>query len=207
MNATELANIGDHSALNFLNTRLRPWGEEIDLLASGEEMLKWLVSTDLIDDAERDRLAKTFTVCELDESAAQARGFREWLRDVVSSWVHDSGPNAIPAAVTARLNRVLATGNQHVQLSLTADGCVPELVVRHQWDDAAQLLALPAEAAADLLVHGDRDRIHLCDGPLCELWFYDRTKAHRRRWCSMAVCGNRDKVQKHRQRQSAGSAR
>jgi len=34
------------------------------------------------------------------------------------------------------------------------------------------------------------------------MWFYDRTKSHRRRWCSMALCGNRAKARAHRERQS-----
>jgi predicted RNA-binding Zn ribbon-like protein len=37
-----------------------------------------------------------------------------------------------------------------------------------------------------------------CEG--CSIWFYDHTKAHRRRWCSMALCGNRSKARSHRQR-------
>jgi len=40
-----------------------------------------------------------------------------------------------------------------------------------------------------------------CEHPECTLWFYDRTKAHRRRWCSMALCGNRAKVARFRQQQ------
>nr|WP_254214234.1 CGNR zinc finger domain-containing protein [Burkholderia multivorans] len=32
------------------------------------------------------------------------------------------------------------------------------------------------------------------------LWFLDRTKSHRRRWCSKALCGNRQKVAAFRRR-------
>jgi len=44
---------------------------------------------------------------------------------------------------------------------------------------------------ASLLAAGDRHLVRQCDGVDCTMWFYDRTKAHRRRWCSMALCGNR----------------
>ena len=66
--------------------------------------------------------------------------------------------------------------------------------------DAGQLAVLPVGAAVDLFANGNRELVRLCDGAGCNLWFYDRTKSHRRRWCSMAVCGNRDKVKNHRAR-------
>jgi predicted RNA-binding Zn ribbon-like protein len=40
-----------------------------------------------------------------------------------------------------------------------------------------------------------------CEGAECTLWFVDRTKAHRRRFCSATACGNRDKVAAFRARQ------
>jgi predicted RNA-binding Zn ribbon-like protein len=35
------------------------------------------------------------------------------------------------------------------------------------------------------------------------LLFADHTRGHARRWCSMALCGNRAKQAAHRQRQKA----
>ena len=64
------------------------------------------------------------------------------------------------------------------------------------------LLAPLAESAAELLAHADFDLIRQCEGQDCVLWYYDRTKAHRRRWCSMAICGNRAKVAAFRERQA-----
>jgi predicted RNA-binding Zn ribbon-like protein len=200
MDGTELANAGDHPALNFLNTRSRPWGEQIELLASGRSFLDWLVSTDLIDSAERTRLARKFTAKELGETAAQARELREWLRGIVISWADGDDAVALSPGAMKRFNTILATDSQHFQLITTTDGSAPELLVRRHWEKADRLLTLPAASAADLLAHGDRDLIRLCDGPHCAIWFYDRTKSHRRRWCSVAVCGNRDKVKNHRVR-------
>ena len=64
----------------------------------------------------------------------------------------------------------------------------------HEEDLPEGVLAPLAEAAADLLANADFDLVRHCEGVDCVLWFYDRTKAHRRRWCSMQVCGNRNKV-------------
>ena len=33
-----------------------------------------------------------------------------------------------------------------------------------------------------------------CANPNCRLFFYDASRTRRRRWCSMATCGNRHKV-------------
>jgi predicted RNA-binding Zn ribbon-like protein len=67
------------------------------------------------------------------------------------------------------------------------------------------MLAPVAEWAADLLADGDFELIRRCESEECVLWFYDRTKSHHRRWCSMATCGNRHKVAQYRMRQQNGS--
>lgn len=59
-------------------------------------------------------------------------------------------------------------------------------------------LGAVAEDAANLLTEGNFEYVRQCEHPDCTLWFYDRTKAHRRRWCSMALCGNRTKIAKFR---------
>lgn len=60
-------------------------------------------------------------------------------------------------------------------------------------------LALIAADAAELLGTGLRDRLRICPGPGCRGRFLDDSPAGRRRWCSMAVCGNRSKAAAYRQ--------
>jgi len=55
-------------------------------------------------------------------------------------------------------------------------------------------------AAAELIGAGDFALVKRCEHPECVYWFYDNTKSRRRRWCSMALCGNRYKVAQHRLR-------
>jgi predicted RNA-binding Zn ribbon-like protein len=64
-----------------------------------------------------------------------------------------------------------------------------------------QWLAPVAKAAAELLAGGYFELVRRCEDRDCVLWFYDRTKSHHGRWCSMAICGNRNKVAAFRQRQ------
>ena len=56
------------------------------------------------------------------------------------------------------------------------------------------LLAAVARSAADIIAEGPQARLRLCANPRCGLFFYDTSRTHRRRWCSMTVCGNRSKV-------------
>ena len=48
-------------------------------------------------------------------------------------------------------------------------------------------------SAAELLVGGLWRKLRQCDGTTCGWIFLDRSPAGRRRWCSMADCGNRAK--------------
>jgi len=93
----------------------------------------------------------------------------------------------------------MAQAASHPELVVDGAGKV-RLERRRGQRTPLQLLAPVAEAAADLLANGDFDLIRKCEDASCTLWFYDRTKSHRRRWCSMAVCGNRHKVAAFRRR-------
>jgi predicted RNA-binding Zn ribbon-like protein len=65
------------------------------------------------------------------------------------------------------------------------------------------LLQPIAEAAADLICNQGFRLIRSYAGSACTLVFLDRTKAHTRRRCSMAVSGNRAKAAAHRPRRGA----
>ena len=73
-------------------------------------------------------------------------------------------------------------------------------------DTTLSLLGSAAEAVAELLIEADFSLVKQCEHPECVLWFYDRTRAHRRRWCSMALCGNRQKAARFRKRAAATGA-
>jgi predicted RNA-binding Zn ribbon-like protein len=50
------------------------------------------------------------------------------------------------------------------------------------------------------LVQTAPGRVRKCANPICLLHFYDNSHTRERRWCSMAVCGNRFKARRHRNR-------
>jgi hypothetical protein len=50
---------------------------------------------------------------------------------------------------------------------------------------------------------GRWERFRVCDDPTCSEVFYDRSRNRSGRWCSMAACGNRNKVRAFRERQGS----
>src|SRR5262245_28124516 len=52
-------------------------------------------------------------------------------------------------------------------------------------------------SAGDLLTGGRLDRVKRCANPECGWLFLDDSRAGKRRWCSMASCGNRAKARRH----------
>jgi predicted RNA-binding Zn ribbon-like protein len=58
-----------------------------------------------------------------------------------------------------------------------------------------------ARSAAELLTSDDLGRVRVCASETCAWLFLDKTKNHRRRWCDMRTCGNRDKARRYYARQ------
>jgi len=63
-----------------------------------------------------------------------------------------------------------------------------------------QIVAIAFVASFD----GTFERLKSCADETCRAVFYDRSKNHSGRWCSMSACGNRAKVRAWRERQRAG---
>ena len=66
--------------------------------------------------------------------------------------------------------------------------------------DPRRALAPIARSMADLAASEPGGEIKRCANPRCVLYFRDGSRTRRRRWCSMAVCGNRMKVAAHTRR-------
>jgi predicted RNA-binding Zn ribbon-like protein len=49
---------------------------------------------------------------------------------------------------------------------------------------------------------GSWHRLRECADPTCTSVFYDRSRNHSTKWCTMATCGNRNKVRTFRKRRS-----
>ncbi|MFJ2862862.1 CGNR zinc finger domain-containing protein [Kitasatospora sp. NPDC087314] len=168
--------IGEPLALDLLNTR---WsGTPVnDLLAEPDGYGIWLSSAGL---ADRCRVA--------DAGLAALREARAALAGAVQDLdaTGELGPEAV-----AGLNGVL----RHGRLRRELDGQGP---TEHVEVDRAEWLAawLAVDDFLDLLDQGAH-RIKQCAHEACILHFFDTSQNGRRRWCRMAVCGNRAKAARH----------
>ncbi|MEU3343477.1 ABATE domain-containing protein [Streptomyces sp. NPDC006700] len=67
--------------------------------------------------------------------------------------------------------------------------------------DCAALLAAVARDAVELLTDPEaRAALRQCEGDNCPIVYLDTSRGRRRRWCSSEVCGNRERVARHRRR-------
>ncbi len=199
---------GDHLALDFVNSRSTPLGVWTEWLGDGIELLDWLEEAGAIVETDANRFRNDAGARRaLDEVAERARTLREWLRGFVARHAgREIGTEA--AAELGPLNDLLARSDSYWQVEAGgAPGAAPALDQRplrlrrvRRWTAPEQLLQPLAEAIADLVCNEDFRLIRACEGKACVLLFLDKTKSHARRWCSMALCGNRAKAAAHRAR-------
>lgn len=198
--------IADHVGLDFLNTVAVPMDTTVEWLASGADLLAWLEQAGLVPRDAMRALRNSTVPGELDAIAGQARALRDWFR----SFVHKHLGRRLSAEALRELgplNRLLARDAEFGQVVLREQSVGHEkensgLAWRPQrrWQSPEALLLPVARALADLVCNEDFTYVKACEGQPCTLLFVDRTRGHGRRWCSMAVCGNRAKQAAHRQR-------
>lgn len=190
--------IGAHAALDLLNSIAAPHGEVLESLGDGEAYLAWLSDAGLLERAEAKELLDKFGKQALNRVAGEARQLREWFREVIEE-KGGIGVRRRTDEASEKLNQILAMDRCYRQLAWS--GQHPVLQEKRAFTQVRQLLAPLAQVIAELMIDADPALIKRCANPNCTLWFYDRTKAHARKFCSTAVCGNRAKVAAFRARQ------
>jgi predicted RNA-binding Zn ribbon-like protein len=188
--------VAGHPAIDFLNSAYAPGGVPIETIGDGRALLDWLMGAGLLDGDGAARLARRFTRKSLDAAAAEARSVRAWARTWIEAW--RANPARDFGEEIAALNKLLARESRSREL-VAAKGQL-ELIERPHFTDARELIAPIALQIARLVTQEDPSLVKACGGADCTLWFVDRTKAHRRVFCSAAACGNRAKVAAFRRR-------
>jgi predicted RNA-binding Zn ribbon-like protein len=197
--------IADATGLDFLNSIATPVDTPIDWIDDGEGYLNWLGQAHLVPgDVLGDMRARALPG-EIDKVADQARSLREWFRGFVRQ--HKGRPLTVDAlAELTPLNRLLERDEIFSRIAAQPDEQSPvenppfELAILRRWRTPDALLLPVGEALARLVCTEDFSYVKACEGPACTLLFADHTRGHGRRWCSMALCGNRAKQAAHRER-------
>ena len=189
--------VGNHLALDLLNTRIVPDQSSVELLPDTAALEKWLIAARLVASAKgKRRLRRWRDSVEAQRFLEELRRFRERLRAVV---LQQEAGTAISPRFLAELNRLLEKYPTRIALSATGRKLQREIVFEPS--TPLEVWAPIAAATADLLTEVDPSRVRKCES--CIMHFYDVSKKSSRRWCSMNICGNRVKVAAYQQRRRA----
>ncbi len=188
--------VGHYRCLDFVNTALVAARSRTDPIPDFEGLVTWLHDAGLIDAVERKvALARWGKGREAQQTYAGALLFRMRLAEIAERLasrrqVPKSGLDAINEQLHSRVTRAKLTRGKN------------GFVERFETDltEPRQLIVPLAQSAADLLCNGDLSLVKRCANPSCSLYFYDTSKNHTRRWCSMETCGSRMKMAAYYQR-------
>ena len=185
---------GGDPALDFVNTLdERPSGAPVENLATYGDLVRFAELAGLIEASASNRL-RSLKGPSCSRIARRARELREHLHAVLAA-AH-SGKTVPKASLDSIASNVRRAHNARVLVA-----SAPSNAVRYSWISASSP-EIPLHACAlaieTLLVTADPSRIRKCGASDCDVYFIDTSKAHRRQWCSMQNCGNREKQRRWR---------
>lgn len=188
--------VGSHTGIDLVNTAaVDDRGDPVDLVPDFVALVDWAHAAELID-ADVARKCRTAAAPQQGDVLAWFRTLRASLRALLERGDDDpSGGRALDAVV----------GDVAVRLGYRPSQSASDtpVVAERPLERLRLALAVAALDATRL----DRSRIRSCARRRCILLYYDTTKNRSRRWCDMAVCGNRAKASSHyRRARPPGSA-
>lgn len=189
LNSSSLTLLGGRLAIDFANAPSYPAAPFSGL--SWEELMLFLEAAQVV---SPERGATLLALSQTDPQTAdvmlsRAIRLRDALRKTFGAMARRQ---RVAGEWVTPINAILRITEGHDELVQEDGTWKLEFVAREGGLD--WLLAAIARSAAEILVEGQNARVRTCANPGCGLFFCDTSRTHRRRWCSMAVCGNRHKV-------------
>jgi predicted RNA-binding Zn ribbon-like protein len=187
---------GGDLCLDFVNTvTKRPTDNSEELLGSYEDLLAWALEAGAVPARKVAELRRQSRQDPAAASAAldRARALREAMFAVFSA--ASAGRPAEDGALD-HLNTWLRVSSARLCLASRGRGYGWDWEADHQSFD--QVLWLVVRSAGELLTSERLGRLKECAAERCAWMFLDHSKNGSRRWCDMAICGNRAKAKRHR---------
>ena len=156
----------------------------IDTIASPDELGMWFSEQGLVDDF----------VEPSDEEVADALVVREAIRELLLA---NNGVDADAAGAS----KTLEEAGRKAQLGVRFEDGRP--VLAPEGDGARGAIGRIVAAVAELAPTDEWKRLKGCRDEHCRVAFYDKSRNRSRAWCSMEVCGNREKARSFRKRHAA----
>lgn len=188
--------VGPDLAVDFANTA-RPEGDPAGELRSWRDIVDFLELRGAVGPSEG---ADLRTMGERDARACaaaleQALDLRATVRAILGVM---AARRPLQAEWVGTINQALVWGAGSSRLERHGRGW--RMGFSPSRTEPVRALAPIARSIAELAAQGRGADIRKCANPRCVLYFRDRSRSRRRRWCSMAVCGNRMKVAAHARR-------
>jgi len=164
---------------NYVNTFDLETG--IDAIASPDDLATWFSEQGLVDDL----------VEPTDREVADARAVREAIRELL---LENNGV----AGDAALASKTLETAGRDANLMVRFENGRPLLAP--EGDGARGAIGRIVATVAELAPTDEWKRLKGCRDETCRVAFYDKSRNRSRAWCSMEVCGNREKARSFRER-------
>ena len=189
--------VGNHLALDFLNTSLVLADDPKELLPDVDALVRWLVASGLSTRQKGNALAKKWRDApQAGVSLRELLKFRERLRAAVVR--QEAGFSASDAFI-AETNSLLKLHPSVIALQRKGEKL--RLEPAFELEKPNDVWAPIAIAVAELFSDVSPVRLRKCE--TCIVHFLDTSKKGSRRWCSMNICGNKVKVAAYQKRRRA----
>ncbi len=170
---------------DFVNTF--DFETDIDTIATPDELALWFSEQGLVDDL----------IEPTGEEVAEAGAVREAIRELL---LVNNGVEADAAAASMTLEEA----GRKARLGVRFEDGRP--VLAPEDDGARGALGRLVATVAELAPTDEWKRLKTCRDETCRVAFYDQSRNRSRAWCSMEVCGNRDKQRGYRERHATKTA-
>lgn len=174
-------------SLAFVATVGERWRRNVERLREPADLARWYREVGLLDEVV------TVTPAGLDTARTVREAIHRCAKALIAGRPAAEADETLinAAAATAPLVPVLRRGTARLTTPAT--------------DANSAALSTVARDAIDLFTGALAERIRECDSPECALLFVDTSRPGRRRWCSSAACGSKDRSAAYRRRRQAGA--
>jgi predicted RNA-binding Zn ribbon-like protein len=176
-----------HTQLDLVRDYVNTFDIEtgIDTISSPDDLAVWFSEQGLVDDL----------VEPTDEEHEDALAVREAIRELLLA------NNGVDADADAA-SKTLEEAGRKAHLGVRFEGGRP--VLAPEGDGAYAAIGRLVASVADLAPTDEWKRLKGCRDENCRVAFYDKSRNRSRAWCSMEVCGNREKARSFRARHATG---
>jgi predicted RNA-binding Zn ribbon-like protein len=157
----------------------------IDRISSPEELAMWFSEQGLVEDL----------VEPTDTELADALAVREAIRELLLA-------NNGVEANTQAASKTLEAAGREAGLTVRFENGRPLLAP--EGDGTRGAIGRIVATVAELAPTDEWKRLKGCRDENCRVAFYDKSRNRSRAWCSMEVCGNREKARSFRARHAVG---